>query len=270
MTVEQLFNLQGRRALVTGAAMGLGRGMALGFAAAGAHLVVADRDADGAAATARAIRDAGGKAAAFTAEMSDPAAIAAMFAFVERELGGLDVLVNNAGRSTKDIPESVSLPEWELVFRVNTTAYLLTAQHAFPLMRKAGGGSIINISSIAGSAAMGRGSVAYSVSKAAVNQLTRELATEWGIYGIRVNAILPCQIMTPGLESYLATPAGEHMLGKWMDGMPMNRLGEIDDIVGPAIFLASPAAAMVTGHLLAVDGGNLAVNATGTVRKARS
>jgi NAD(P)-dependent dehydrogenase (short-subunit alcohol dehydrogenase family) len=267
MTVEQLFNLQGRRALVTGAAMGLGRGMAMGLAEAGARLVVADRDGEGAAATAKAIRDAGGQAASFTCEMSDPAAIAALFAFVEKELGGLDVLVNNAGRSTKETPESVSLAEWELVFRVNTTAYLLTAQHAFPLLRKAGGGSIVNISSIAGSAAMGRGSVAYSVSKAAVNQLTRELAAEWGVYGIRVNAILPCQIMTPGLQSYLATPAGADMLGKWMDGMPMNRLGEIDDLVGPVIFLASPASAMVTGHLLAVDGGNLAVNATGTVRK---
>jgi NAD(P)-dependent dehydrogenase (short-subunit alcohol dehydrogenase family) len=267
MSVEQLFNLRGRAALVTGAAMGLGRGMAQGLAEAGARVVVADRDGEGAAATAKDIRDAGGTASSFTAEMSDPAAIAAMFAFVERQLGGLDILINNAGRSTKEAPEAVSLDEWELVLRVNTTAYLLTAQHAFPLMRSAGGGSIINISSIAGSAAMGRGSTAYAVSKAAVNQLTRELAAEWGIFGIRVNAILPCQIMTPGLKAYLASPAGEGILDRWLEGMPMNRLGEIEDLVGPAIFLASPASAMVTGHLLAVDGGNLAVNATGTVRK---
>jgi len=270
MTVEQLFNLKGRFALVTGAAMGLGRGMAMGLASAGARVVVVDRDEPGAADTAKAIRDAGGEAVSFKADMSDPAAIDAIFDFVESDSGRLDILVNNAGRSTKDAPETVSLAEWELTYRINSTAYLLMAQRAFPYMRKAGGGSIINISSIAGTGGQGRGSIAYSVSKAAVNQLTRELAVEWGIYGIRVNAILPCQIMTPGLKTYLASPAGADILGRWLDGLPMNRLGEIDDLVGPVIFLASPASAMVTGHLLAVDGGNVATNASATVRKAAS
>jgi NAD(P)-dependent dehydrogenase (short-subunit alcohol dehydrogenase family) len=267
MTVEQLFSLKGRSALVTGAAMGLGRGMAAGLAAAGARVVVADRDGKGAADTVDAIREAGGEAVPHTVDMADPAAIDALFAFIESDSGRLDILVNNAGRSTKDAPESVSLTEWELTYRINATAYLLTAQRAFPFMRKAGGGSIINVSSIAGSAGQGRGSLAYSVSKAAVNQLTRELAVEWGVYGIRVNAILPCQIMTPGLEAYLATPAGANILERWLDGLPLDRLGEISDLVGPVVFLASPASAMVTGHLLAVDGGNLATNAAATVRK---
>jgi NAD(P)-dependent dehydrogenase (short-subunit alcohol dehydrogenase family) len=268
MKSSGLFSLTDRVAVVTGAAAGLGRAMAEGMAAHGATVVVVDRDSDGAAETCKRIADAGGKASPFAADLSDPKAIEALFAFVEKSHPRLDILVNNAANSEKAPAETIALDVWDHVMRLNTTAYLLTAQAAFRLFRRGGrGGSIINISSIAGINGMGRDSLAYSVSKAAVNQLTRELAVEWGTYGIRVNAIMPCQFMTPALRRYLDTPAGQGILPQWLDGIPMGRLGEVDDIVGPAVFLASPAAAMVTGHLLAVDGGNLATNASGTVRK---
>lgn len=127
------------------------------------------------------------------------------------------------------------------------------------------GGSIVNFSSIAGNNALGLGNYSYSVSKGAINQLTRELAIEWGRYGIRVNAVQPCQFLTPGVQAWLDNPATDttalhqHLLG----GIPLGRLGEVDDIVGPVLFLLSDAAAMVTGTVLPVDGGNLAMNAGG-------
>lgn len=114
---------------------------------------------------------------------------------------------------------------------------------------------------------MGRGSLAYSMSKAALIHMTRRLAVEWGTYGIRVNTILPSQFLTPALRKYLASPQGEGKLEQWTNASPLHRLGEEEDIVGPAIFLASGASKMVTGHQLAVDGGNLAINVGATIRR---
>jgi NAD(P)-dependent dehydrogenase (short-subunit alcohol dehydrogenase family) len=127
------------------------------------------------------------------------------------------------------------------------------------------GGSIISIGSIAGASSLGRGNFVYGVAKAGVHQMTRELATEWAKHKIRVNAILPAQMRTPGMKRWLEDPNTDPGLPAHMlKGIPMNRMGEVEDIVGPAIFLASDAAAYVTGVLLPVDGGNLALNAGGS------
>lgn len=127
------------------------------------------------------------------------------------------------------------------------------------------GGSIINISSIAGASALGRGNLAHSVNKSALNMLTKELAVEWAQHGIRVNAILPCQVLTEGFQEWLDSPTFDQaLMDRFLAGIPMNRLALAEDMAGPAIFLASDAAAMVTGTLLAVDGGNLALNAGGS------
>jgi tropinone reductase I len=150
--------------------------------------------------------------------------------------------------------------------RINITACLVVAQRAFPLLKAAGQSSLINISSISGVSGVGRGSLAYGMSKAALSQMTRELAVEWGCYGIRVNSILPSQFLTPALRAYLAGPQGEGKLEQWTNASPLHRLGEEEDIIGPALFLASNASSMVTGHQLAVDGGNLAVNVGATIR----
>jgi NAD(P)-dependent dehydrogenase (short-subunit alcohol dehydrogenase family) len=127
------------------------------------------------------------------------------------------------------------------------------------------GGSIINISSVTGSSGFGRGLVVYPVSKAGLNQLTRELAVEWSQYGIRVNAIQPCQFRTPAFQYQLDDPRvdAKALSEQFLSGIPLRRFGELEDIIGPAVFLASDAASMVTGTMLPVDGGNLALNASG-------
>lgn len=133
------------------------------------------------------------------------------------------------------------------------------------MIARGGGGSIINISSIAGALALGRGNLAHSVNKGAINSLTREMAVEWAQHGIRVNAILPCQVLTEGFQKWLDSPTFDPaLMERFLQGIPMNRLATPDDMVGPAIFLASDASAMVTGTLLGVDGGNLALNAGGS------
>jgi NAD(P)-dependent dehydrogenase (short-subunit alcohol dehydrogenase family) len=121
-------------------------------------------------------------------------------------------------------------------------------------------GSIINISSIAGAVGLGRGSASYTATKGGVNNLTRELALEWGNRNVRVNAIMPCQFKTPGNMRLLEHPqyGGEQLMQRWLSNIPLGRLGEPDEIVGPVVFLASDAASMITGHILAVDGGYLA------------
>jgi NAD(P)-dependent dehydrogenase (short-subunit alcohol dehydrogenase family) len=128
-------------------------------------------------------------------------------------------------------------------------------------------GAIVNLSSIGASAALGRGNFAYSVSKGAVNQFTRELAIEWAPFGIRVNAIQPCQVRTPGLQALIDDPQfdSKTLLATWLRGIPLGRLAEPGDVAAAALFLASDAASMITGVTLPVDGGNLALNAGGTI-----
>ena len=260
-----LFELDGRIALVTGAAQGLGLAIAAGLAEYGADVVVADRELDSLARARALVEGAGRRARAVAVDVADPGGVAAMFAGLDADGWAVDILVNNAGISLKARPEDMELGDWERTLAVNVTGAMLCAQEAGRRMIARGrGGSIINMSSIAGSSAQGRGSLPYSVSKGALNQLTRELAVEWGRHGIRVNAIQPCQIVTPALEAYMASPNVEGIVQRWMDGIPMGRLGVPADLVGPTIFLASDAGAMVTGHLLPVDGGNLALNASGT------
>ena len=150
---------------------------------------------------------------------------------------------------------------------MNLTGYFLCARAAGARMVPAGrGGSVINMSSITGSSALGRGNFAYSVSKGGVNQLTRELAVEWARHRIRVNAIQPAQFHNAAWDEMLADPSKRELVEHVVAGIPLGRFGEPVEMVGPVVFLASDAAAMVTGILLPVDGGNLALNAGGSVR----
>jgi NAD(P)-dependent dehydrogenase (short-subunit alcohol dehydrogenase family) len=181
------------------------------------------------------------------------------------------VLVNNVAASHRARPEALSLADWQRVLRVILDGTFLCTQEAGRRMLRQGGtgarrgGSVINISSIAGSSALGRGNFVYSVAKGGINQLTRELAVEWSPHGIRVNAIQPCQILTPALRRILADPWLDPgtIKGRMLRGIPLGRLGEPEDVAKAAVFLASDAAAFVTGVLLPVDGGNLALNAGG-------
>ena len=186
---------------------------------------------------------------------------------MDRVFGRVDILVNNAAVPSHARPEDITLDEWRRVLDVNVTGAFLCAQAAGRRMIKRDqGGCIINISSIAGSTAMGRGNFAYSVSKGALNQMTRELALEWATHRIRVNAIQPCQFRSPALQRLIDDPQfdSQALIQRFLAGIPLDRIGEAEEIVGPVAFLASDAASMVTGVLLPVDGGNLAMNAGGS------
>jgi len=261
-----LFDLAGRVALVTGAAAGIGKGIALGMARHGADVLACDINQDGLDQTVAAITEMGGSAKGVRADVGDDTQIVALFEECDRTFGRIDILVNNVGHGSRARPEDLGAADWNIVLQTGVTASFRCAQEAGRRMISAGrGGSIINISSIAGATALGRGNLVHSANKGAVNQLTKELAVEWAKHGIRVNAILPCQVLTEGFQVWLDSPSFDPaLMDRFLTGIPMGRLALAEDMVGPAVFLASDAAAMVTGALLGVDGGNLALNAGGS------
>jgi NAD(P)-dependent dehydrogenase (short-subunit alcohol dehydrogenase family) len=236
------------------------------MAGAGADVAFCDLNEDWLGETEAGIEAQGRRALGVTADTGSPDDIERMFAAVDDTFGQLDILVNNVGATKRHRPEDHPLDEWNRVLEIGVTGSLLCAQQAFKRMTEHGrGGSIINISSIAGAAALGRGNISHSVNKGALNMMTKEMAVEWAKHNIRVNAILPCQVMTKGFQTWLDSPTFDPaLIDRFLTGIPMNRLATPEDIAGPAVFLASDAAAMVTGVLLPVDGGNLALNAGGS------
>jgi NAD(P)-dependent dehydrogenase (short-subunit alcohol dehydrogenase family) len=260
------FDLAGRVAVVTGAAAGIGRAIALGLARHGADVAVCDVDGAGLAATLTGIEGSGRRGLATRCDVERPEQIARFFAEIDARFDRVDVLVNNVGHVARAKPEDLALADWNWVLATGVTASFRCAQEAGRRMIAAGrGGSIVNISSIAGASALGRGNLIHSVNKGAVNQFTKELAVEWAKHRIRVNAILPCQVLTEGFQAWLDSPGFDPaLMDRFLTGIPMHRLATPEDIVGPVVFLASDAAAMVTGTLLPVDGGNLALNAGGS------
>ncbi len=259
-----LFDLSGRVALVSGAARGLGRAMALGFAEAGADLLLADRDTAGMADTAAHIEALGRRIRAAPCDVSDPEQIDALFAHLDREYGRIDILGNVAGDGLLCRPEDLRPEQVAQVLQNLVVGRFHCSREAGKRMLTAGKGSIINIGSLASTTALGRGHIAYSMAMGAVVQMTRELSTEWSSQGVRVNAILPAQVLNRGLEERLQADPGLEQT--YLRGIAMGRLGVPDDIKGLAIFLAADAAAWITGALIPLDGGNLAMNAGATHR----
>jgi NAD(P)-dependent dehydrogenase (short-subunit alcohol dehydrogenase family) len=265
MDVTKLFNLTERTAVVTGAGGGLGTAICAGLAARGADVALLDLDGETLRESATGVEKAGRRALALETDAADDAAVEEAFAQVDETFGKVDILVNLVYTPTFGAPHELSLDEWEKAWRINITSYFLTARQAVRRMIDRGrGGAIVNMCSICGTSAVGRGSFPYSVSKGGIVMLTKEMAIEWARHGIRVNAIQPCQFMTPGLKVRLEDPALGAIREKFLSGIPLNRLGEPSEIVGPVLFLVSDASSMVTGVLLPVDGGNLAFNAGGT------
>jgi NAD(P)-dependent dehydrogenase (short-subunit alcohol dehydrogenase family) len=262
-----LFRLDGRTVIVTGAGGALGRAMAVGLSRAGATLALDDLDQGRLDATAAAVREVGGHCLAIVGDAADPDHIATLVEETEGTYGWVHGLVNNAGINPQQgRPEDFPMDVWDEVMRVNVGGYMRFAQAVARRMIAAGhGGSIVNISSIAGASAMGRGNLAFGVSKAGVDQLTRELAVAWAQQGIRVNSILPCQFVNEGLLGVIADPAKAGIPERMISGIPIGRMGRPDEIVGPVLFLLSDAASMVTGVNLPVDGGNLAFNPGGSL-----
>jgi 3-oxoacyl-[acyl-carrier protein] reductase len=242
--------LAGRVAVVTGAGQGLGRAFAHRLAGEGARVAVADRNTDAARAVAG---DIGAAALAVTVDVADEASVLSMVDEVARACGGIDVLVNNAAVfSTLAMRsfEEIGVPEWDLVMAVNVRGPFLCARAAAPLMRRAGSGKIVNISSAA--VLLGRpGYLHYVTSKAAVIGMTRSLATELGPAGVTVNAVLPGSTET---EVPRATVTPEQVV-RIVDRQAVKRRQVPDDLVGVVAFLATPDSDFMTGQCLNVDGG---------------
>lgn len=260
-----LFDLSGKVALVTGAAQGMGRAMASALAEAGADLMLVDLNETGVRETAAAIIQLGRRAVPVTADVSKPSEVQAYFRLLDTEFGRIDFLGNVAGEAVLGAPEAIALEDVEQVWRNLVFGRFCACQEAGRRMLAAGrGGSIVNIGSLASVTALGRGHIAYSMAMGAVAQMTRELSTEWSGHGIRVNAILPAQVLNPGLEKRIAEKP--QLRDQFLSGIPAGRFGHPNDIKGLAVLLASDASQWITGALIPMDGGNLAMNGGGSVR----
>jgi NAD(P)-dependent dehydrogenase (short-subunit alcohol dehydrogenase family) len=257
--VDPLFDMTGRVALVTGAARGMGRAMAIAFAEHGANLLLVDLNAQGLDETARAIQALQRRAVPAVCDVSDTDQIETLVKQLDREYGRIDVLANVAGEGAIGRPEDLPLDTVRKVFQNLVIGRFYLTQQVGRRMLAAGKGSILSIGSIASVTALGRGHVAYSMAMGAVVQMTRELSTEWSGRGVRVNAILPAQVMNPSLEARIR--ADPQLKDTFLRGVAMKRLGAPDDIRGLAVLLASDASAWITGAIIPMDGGNLAMNA---------
>jgi NAD(P)-dependent dehydrogenase (short-subunit alcohol dehydrogenase family) len=258
-----LFDLSGRVALVSGAGNGMGRAMSLALAEAGADVVLVDRDAAAAERTAQTVHGFGRRALPVQCDVSEPEQIRGIFAQLDAEFGRIDFLGNVAGEGLLGRPEEIPLQAVEQTWRNLVYGRFCCCQEAGRRMLAAGRGSIVNIGSIAGVTSLGRGHIAYSMAMGAVVQMTRELSTEWSGRGVRVNAILPAQVVNAGLEKRMAADPG--LRARFLAGIPRGRLGQPEDIRGIAVWLASDASAWITGALIPMDGGNLAFNAGGSI-----
>jgi NAD(P)-dependent dehydrogenase (short-subunit alcohol dehydrogenase family) len=247
--------LQGKVAIITGAATGIGRATALLFAREGASVVVADVNEDDAQRTVADIEDEGGGARFVRTDVSEAEDVRALMERAAEEMGGIDVIVNNAGAQRSGGVTEFEESEWDLLMRVNPRSCFLGAKYGVPYLRERGGGSIVNISSLAGLKG-GPGMTAYSASKGAIIAFTRALAEELAPDNIRANSVCPGWIDTPFNE-----PAIEFMGGRAQQEemvqqtVPLKRQGTPEEIAPGILYLASDASSYVTGQELIIDGG---------------
>ncbi|MCK2221340.1 glucose 1-dehydrogenase [Actinomadura sp. ATCC 31491] len=246
------FRVDGQVALVTGAARGLGHAIALALANAGADVALGLRDAGSDGGLPAEITALGREALPLQMDMTVPAQIGAAVQAVLDRFGRLDILVNNAGVAPGNPAEDVTEEDFDRTLAVNLKGTFLASQAAGRAMIRQGSGRIVNVGSQAGEVALPGESV-YCMTKAAIAHLTRCLAVEWGPHGVTVNNVAPTFIRTPGTESALSDPAFEADVIERVAAL--HRIGEPMDVAGAVLFLASPAASLVTGHTLVVDGG---------------
>ena len=246
------FNLDGRTALVTGAARGLGRAIALTLANAGADVALGLRDRDSAADLEAEIASMGRRAIRVQMDVRQLPQITQAVDEIVSKFGRLDILVNNAGLGPANLAEEVTEDDFDLTLDVNVKGVFFSSQAAGRAMIRQGFGRIVSLSSQAGFVALPTESV-YCMSKAAVAHLTKCLAVEWGRHGITVNAVAPTFIRTPGTAGALADSAFEAETLERIAGL--HRIGEPMEVAGAVVFLASPAASLITGHTVLIDGG---------------
>jgi len=252
MSTFSQFDLTGQVALVTGAARGLGRAISLALAQAGAEVALGLRDVNAGGELAAEIGALGRRSLSLQMDVTRLEQISRAVDDTVTRFGRLDILVNNAGGGWVNLPEDVSEEEFDQTIAKNVKATFFASQAAGAVMRRQMGGCIINMSSQAGFVALPTESV-YCLNKAAVAHLTKCLAVEWGQYNIRVNAVAPTFIFTPGTEKALSDPAFRADTVERIAAL--HRIGEPREVAGAVVFLASPAASLITGHTLVIDGG---------------
>lgn len=249
-------DLAGKVAVVTGASKGIGAAIAKALGAAGASVVVNYfSGAQGAEKVVAAITAAGGKAIAVKADMSSAADVKALFAETRKAYGKLDVLVNNAGISGSAVSDMLDTEAWDRLMAVNSRGVFLGIKHAVLAMKQAGGGSIVNLSSISGVTGQTMTHMGYNASKGAVRTITKSTAVQFGRDGIRANSVHPG--LMPPMRTSGAT-ADPEVRARMLQGVPLRRAGEVDEVANAVLFLASDEASYITGAELYVDGGYLA------------
>ena len=246
------FDLKGRVALITGGNGGIGLGMARGLAAAGAAIVVAGRNREKSARAVGELEGLGAQAVALEVDVADESSVNALVRAAVDRFGRLDVVVNNAGINIRKPPQDLTLAEWRQVLDTNLTSAFLTGRAAYPLMKRQGGGKIINIGSMM-SIFGASFTPAYAASKGGIVQLTRAMATAWARDNIQVNAVLPGWIDTELTAQARREVPGLHE--RVLARTPAQRWGVADDLAGIAVFLASSASDFVTGTAIPIDGG---------------
>jgi len=252
MVYEGIFRLDGKVAVLPGGAGGIGQALARGLAEFGANVVIAGRSLERSQLVADTLRSTGRETLAVEVDVTQQDSVNNLVERVMDRFGRIDVLVNLAGGNREAPAQDFPLDQWKFVMELNVTGTFLTCQAVGRVMIAQEGGSIINVSSVRGQLAIRRGYAGYTPAKAAVNNLTRQLATEWAPHNIRVNAIAPTFIDTPQVAHMLSDPT---FLKTLTDRIPLGRVGIPADVVGATVFLASPASSFVTGHILLIDGG---------------
>ncbi len=258
MTMSQLdiFSLDGRVAVIPGGSGGIGSALAEALAGAGARVAVVGRTQESCDAAVARVRAAGSEGLAITADVTIEAECDRMVAETLERFGRIDILVNAVGGGAGKVlhpAEEYPRSDWDWIMELNIRSTVLPTQAAVRTMIEAGhGGAVLNISSVRANLGINAGYSAYVAAKGAISSLTRQWATEWAKHSIRVNAIMPTFVDTPQVATLLEDPVFKAGI---VSRIPLGRVGETTDIVGPAIFLCSDAAAFVTGQVLGIDGG---------------
>lgn len=251
--MKNIFKLDGKIAVVTGGAGGIGEALALGLAMHGATVVVSSRNQEAITTAAKKITAATGREAiAIASDVTDESSMKNLFAAVAAKYGRVDILVNAMGMNIKRDAFEYPMADWDRLFEVNVKGTMIACQAAGRIMREQKGGAIVNLSSVRGIRGYTGGNTGYCATKGAVELITKALALEWAPYQIRVNALGPALVITPGTKHIADNP---ELAAKYAKAVPMGRIGLPEDMIGAVVFLVSEAASFVTGQTIFVDGG---------------